>query len=62
MHHEHVLKKLNFDVLTLSPRVVGGGGGGGCRQIYASILLHFVITFNLIIIMQHDHDLQKGEF
>ena len=32
MRHDHVLKKLNFDLLTPSPRVVGGGGGF-CVQI-----------------------------
>ena len=26
MQHDHVLKKLNFDLLTPSPRVVGEGG------------------------------------
>ena len=33
MQHDHVLKKLNFDLLTPSPWLwgwwVGGGGGGG---------------------------------
>ena len=49
MQHDHVLKKLNFDRLT--PRVrVGGGGGGGvyAGKIFATMLLHFVILFNLI--------------
>ena len=46
MQHDHVLKKLNFDLLTPSPRVVGGGGSAG--KILAIILLHFVITFNFI--------------
>ena len=27
MQHDHVLKKLNFYLLTPSPRVVGEGGG-----------------------------------
>ena len=40
MQHDHALKKMNFDLLTPSPRVVerwvggggGGGGGGFCEQ------------------------------
>ena len=41
MQYYHVLKKLNFDLLT--PRVVGGGGGGGggsASKIFATMLLH----------------------
>ena len=45
MLHDHVLKKLNFD------RQVVGGGGGGEGKICGSMLLHFVIPFNLICIM-----------
>ena len=44
MQQDHVLNKLNFDLLT--PRV--GGGGGVCRQ---NICYHFaalVIYLNLI--------------
>ena len=70
MQHDHVLKKLNFDLLTptrgsrcgglqaeipfhlicnmnfnhLTPRV----GGGLCGEIFGTILLHFMIQFNLI--------------
>ena len=29
MQHDHVLKKLNFGLLTTSPGSGGGGGGGG---------------------------------
>ena len=52
MQHDHVLKKLNFDILT--PRVEGGGGGGGSAdKIFATMLLHS--SFHLIH-MQYDHD------
>ena len=44
---EDVLKKLNFDLLTLFPgsgrgvtRVEGGGGRGSVGQIFATMLLH----------------------
>ena len=38
MQLDHVLKKLNFDILTLSPRVVGEGGTAGktCKLLLAS--------------------------
>ena len=42
MQHEHVLKKLNFDLLTTSPGSVGGGGGSA-GKIFVTMLLHFVI-------------------
>ena len=48
MQHDIVLKKLNFDLLTLSPRVVGEGGGGSAGKTFANMLLHFVIPVNLI--------------
>ena len=49
MQHDHVLKKLTFDLLTPSTRSeLGGGGGGVAVKIFASMLLHFVIPFNLI--------------
>ena len=41
---DHVLKQLNFDLLIPTPRVVGGSAG----KIFATMLLHFVIPFNLI--------------
>ena len=54
MQHDHVLKKLNFDLLTRSGASVcvcvgggGGGGGGSADKIFATMLLHFVIPFNL---------------
>ena len=42
MQHDHVLKKLNFDLIDPIPRVVGGGGGGGgsAGKIFATMLLH----------------------
>ena len=51
MQHEHVLKKLNFDLLTRSGAsvcVCVGGGGGSADKLFATMLLHFVIPFNLI--------------
>ena len=45
MQYDHVLKKLDFDLLTL-----GSGGGGSAGIIFAS-MLHVaapVILFNLI--------------
>ena len=49
MQYDHVLKKLNFNLLT--PRVGGGGGGGGSAGIIFATMLHVaapVIPFNLI--------------
>ena len=49
MQHDIVLKKLEF--LPFDPRVMGGGGGGGgggSGKIFATLLLHFVISINLI--------------
>ena len=46
MQYDHVLKKLNFNLLT--PRV---GGGGGSAGIIFATMLHVVapvIPFNLI--------------
>ena len=48
MQHDHVLKKLNFDLLAGSGTWGGGGGGGSADKIFAAMLLHFVISFNLI--------------
>ena len=53
MQHDHVLKKLNFDLLTPSPEsgcvcVWGGGGGGSAGKIFATMLLYYRILFNLI--------------
>ena len=43
MQHEQVLKKLNFDLLT--PKV---SGGDLRAKIFSTMLLHFLILFNLI--------------
>ena len=48
MQYDHVLKKLNFNLLT--PRVGGGGGRGSAGIIFAT-MLHVaapMIPFNLI--------------
>ena len=45
MQHGHVLKKFIFDLFIPSARVVGEGGSVGK---IATMLLHFVIHFNLI--------------
>ena len=47
MQHDIVLKKLNF--YSLTPRV--REGGGGCGEIFATMLLHFVISIKLVYIM-----------
>ena len=41
MQNDHVLKNLNFDLFTPSPRVVGGWGGerGSAGNIFATKLL-----------------------
>ena len=55
MQHDHALKKMNFDLLTPSPRVVerwgggwGGGGGGSAGKTFATMLLHFMNPVNLL--------------
>ena len=53
MQKDHVLKKMNFDLPTPSPgsEFFGfflGGGWGSAGKIFATMLLHFVIPFNLI--------------
>ena len=51
MQHDHDLKRLNLDLLTRSGACVCvcvGGGGGSADKIFATMLLHFVIQFNLI--------------
>ena len=47
MQHDYVLKKLNFDLLTRSGASVCVCGGSA-DKIFATMLLHFVIPFNLI--------------
>ena len=45
MKHDHVLKKLNFDLLTPYPRVLGEGV---CVQNICDHHAAFMISFNLI--------------
>ena len=54
MHHDHIPKKLNFDLLTL--RV----GGGGLRAKY--LPARCCIRDSLLFDMQHDHVLKKLNF
>ena len=49
MQHDHVLKKLNFDLL--APRVgvgVRGGGVGSAGKLFYYHVAAFMIPFNLI--------------
>ena len=46
MLHDQTLKKLNYDFLTLSPRVVREGESAG--ETFATILVYFEISDNLI--------------
>ena len=46
MQHDHVLKKLDFDLLIPPPRV--GGGGGVCGQTISYHAAAIVIPFNSI--------------
>ena len=45
MQHDHVLKKLNFDLLTPSPYGCRGRGDLWAKK-FSTMLLHFVIPFN----------------
>ena len=47
MQHYHVLKKLNFDLLTPPP--MGGGGGGGGRLFACEISVKVELLPNLNI-------------
>ena len=44
MHHDHILNKTNFDLLTPSVRL----GGGVCGQNICYHVVEFWIQFNLI--------------
>ena len=56
MHHGHVLKKLNFDLIIISP----GSGGAVCRQ---NICYHAAaFRDRLLFDMQHDHVLKQLNF
>ena len=48
MQHDHALKKLNFYLLTISPRLRGGGGGGGLRENISYDVIALLILFTLI--------------
>ena len=49
MQHDHVLKQLNFDLLTPTPGSGGGVGVGGvCGQNICYHAAAFEIFFNLI--------------
>ena len=56
MQHDHVLKKLNLQLLTSTP----GSGDGVCKQNICYHVAAFVIPFNLIF--QHDIVLKKLNF
>ena len=53
MQHDHILKKLNFDLLTPSQGSGGGGRewkggvGGSAGKIFGTMLHYFVILFNM---------------
>ena len=47
MQYAHVLKKINFDLLTPSPRVLEEMEGSAGKT-FATMLQHFVIPVNLI--------------
>ena len=58
MQHDHVLKTLNFDLLTPFTWLgVGGWGKGSLDKVFATLLLHFVIPFKLICNMTMFFDL-----
>ena len=46
MQHDQVLKKCNSDLFTPSLGVMGGGGSAG--NFFPTMLLHFMIPWNLI--------------
>ena len=48
MQHDHVLKKLNFDLLTQSPGLWGVPLSGVCGQNICYHVAAFMILFNLI--------------
>ena len=59
MQHDHVLKKLNFDLLTPSPG--WGRGWVSVGKMFATMLLHFVIPFDLICNMTSPATQQQQE-
>ena len=56
MHHGHVLKKLNFELLTQTP-VSGGGTGEGLEAKH--LVPCCCIRDSLLFDMQHDHVLKQ---
>ena len=59
MQHDHVLKKLSFDLLTRSGASVGVCGGiCGQKNCYHVAAFRDSILFD----MQHDHVLKKMNF
>ena len=67
MQHKHVLRKLNFYLLTPSSGSggVGGVGGGGVGSLGQNICYHvaaFVILFNLICSMTVFEKVEFGPF
>ena len=57
MQHDHVLKKLNFDLLTQSVRLWGVYGQNICYHVAA-----FVTLFNLICTMTNHHIMKELNF
>ena len=56
MHHDHVLKQSNFDLLTPFP-------GSGCGVLQAKYLVPYCcIHDSLLFDIQHDHALKKWNF
>ena len=55
MQHDNVLNKLNFDLLTLFPRVVGVCGQNICYHVAA-------FRNSLYFDMQHNHVMKKMNF
>ena len=56
MQHNHVLKKLYFNLLAPSPKVVGDGGEGGSAGHVAAF------RDSLKFEIQHDHVMKKLNF
>ena len=54
MQHDHVLQKLNLDLLTPSPMVVGVGWRIACK-IFATMLLHFLIQLLITVMLIYRH-------
>ena len=57
IQHDHVLKKLNFDLLTPPPE-----SGGGCRGVLAKYLLQCCCSHNIHLNCYTTWRLEKVEF